>query len=559
MSSRFLQASLKFFGWSLAVLLGLYLLFILVIVPFLLPFALGKLASKHLGRPVKIQQASLNPFNSRLTLYGLSVLDEDHTEMVGFSRLWVDLDAPKLLQKTAHIESIGLQDLRLRVVLRPDNRVNLQDLVPSPTPLSTPSVSPTQTPLPTAQATPQATLALTEAASLPDIVVDEFLLQDADITFTDRSIGQGFLLRLQPLQGTVTGVSTRPDCAVKVALKGVVDGKGSVTLNALVRPFLARPYVEATFALGDYAARALTPYVGRYTGRAVKEGGRVDLQATYHLENDRLVATHRLLMQDFDFGEKVQSKDAMSLPFGLALSLLKDGKGRIDIKMPVEGDVTDPKFRYFKVLGKVCVNFFKKLVFAPFKMLGKLVPFGGGKDAETKDIGAIYFAAGSSTLSKAERAKAAHLSTILASRPKIGMEIRGGYDPNADWKGIRARVLEARIAEKLAKKKDATPLSVVENLFKDEFGSDAMKTLRHELFPDPSGDPQAYLEAMRERLIQQGEKNEGELEALARARGQTVLDALLAAGVPPTRVKLGGVHETLAAVGKVPTDFTVGK
>ncbi len=89
---------------------------------------------------------------------------------------------------------------------------------------------------------------------------------------------------------------------------------------------------------------------------------------------------HKIVLRDFELGEKVESPEAFNLPYGIAIALLKDSEGKIDVDLPVEGDVNDPKFRIGGVIVKALVNLLTKIVTAPFALLGKLVGFGGGED-----------------------------------------------------------------------------------------------------------------------------------------------------------------------------------
>jgi len=463
----------KFAGWVVLGALSLYLFAGFALVPLVFPSVVKRVGAKMLSHPVSLRRAYFNPITFRLVLRDFSIgvvtLDTDNAEMLGFKKFWADVNIWKLIGKRVRVSSTGFEGLRVNAVLLPGNRINLASLLP-------PKASGTET-----------------AARLPDIAVREFVLRDGSVVFTDRSVGVGFSIKLEPVDVTVTGLSTRPDSKVTMKFKAIVDGKGPMTIDAAVQPFLPSPRMEGNFSMSDYAMRALTPYVGKYTGRAVKEGGRLDARASFRLADDKLDATHRLLVQDFDFGEKVKSKDALDLPFGLAVALLKDPQGRIDISLPVTGRVRDPQFNYFHVLGKASVDYFKKLVDSPFKALSILI--FGGTDTGTKELGAVLFSPGASSVPEGEKNKLKALAAILRERPRISFAIHGGYDPKVDGEAMKAR---------------------------------AFSMVR------PAN-----------------------LKELAKARGQAVFDQLIAAGVDKARVKQGSVRVTLATMGTVPTEFNV--
>jgi len=72
------------------------------------------------------------------------------------------------------------------------------------------------------------------------------------------------------------------------------------------------------------------------------------------------------------------------LPIKLAVALLKDRNGVIDLDVPVSGTLDDPKFRLGPIIWKVFVQLLEKAVTAPFALLGSL--FGGGPDLQFIDF-----------------------------------------------------------------------------------------------------------------------------------------------------------------------------
>ena len=78
----------------------------------------------------------------------------------------------------------------------------------------------------------------------------------------------------------------------------------------------------------------------------------------------------------------------------LAVSLLKDKNGVIDLDLPMNGSIDDPKFRIGPIIWKVFVNLIVKAATAPFALLGHL--FGGGEH-----VNIIEFAPGSAVAREA--------------------------------------------------------------------------------------------------------------------------------------------------------------
>ena len=351
----------------------------------------------------------------------------------------------------------------------------------------------------------------------------------------------------------VSGISTLPDCQVKIVFKSNIDEKGTINSEALIKPFVQPLQMEATFSLNNYAMQALTPYVGKYTGHAVQEGSKLDVKVDYRIADNKLVAKHKVLVQRFNFGVKVESKDALSLPFGLAIALLEDSQEKIDISLPVHGDIADPQFEYFHLLGKVAANFFMKLVTAPFKMLLSFVPSG---DAGTEEMGAISFAPGTSVLADTEKQKAELLAKVIKERPKLFLEINGSYDTVEDWKAMKTQAFDDELA---FRQKEYTPLDlrIFEDMYKKNFGMRTGWQLKRQYTKDKKIDEEALKAEIRRQVIEKGAPDKAALEVLAQKRAQAFYDSIIAAGFESARVKIGASRATQISMGQVPLEFTL--
>jgi hypothetical protein len=529
-----IAAGIALWGCVAVIALGLFAGY--AAVPLFLPMAARTQGTKYLGHRVELRKAFLNPVTLRLRLNDFKILDDDGGELVGFREFWVDVDAAKLLRKQYRIESAGFDGLTINCVLLPGNKINLMALMPASAGAPRKNSAEQRSP----------------SSASPEFAVDRFILRNGKMSFTDRSIGVGFVTRLSGIQLDLAGISSRPDCSVTVKFKANIDDKGTVSTDAQLKPFVKPMQMEAAFTLSDYAMRALTPYVGKYTGRAVKDGGRLDVQISYRIENNKLKAGHKVLVQNLDFGEKYDSRDALRLPFGLALALLKDTQGRIDVSLPVKGDLSDPKFEYFPLLGQVAVNFFMKLVTSPFKALALLAPDG----SDMKEPGVLSFAPGVSELSEAGTRKIELLYAAMKARPGLSFRINGGYDPDADWNAIKTKVFEEDIAGRL-KDQSATESSVYETLYSARFTPDEFQLLKGSFTKDAVTDEAAFTAEMKRRLIEKSEVDKTALEALARARADAVYAALVTAGMDSARVKQGSVRPAIAIMNKVPTEFVL--
>ena len=83
------------------------------------------------------------------------------------------------------------------------------------------------------------------------------------------------------------------------------------------------------------------------------------------------------MLDQLTFGARVDSPTATKLPLLLAVALLKDRNGVIDIDLPIAGSLDDPEFSVGGLIIRVIINLITKVVTAPFAILGALA--GGGE------------------------------------------------------------------------------------------------------------------------------------------------------------------------------------
>jgi len=267
------------------------------------------------------------------------------------------------------------------------------------------------------------------------VIIDNITLQRGVVNFTDQSVRPNFSVSISGIDISITGATTKPQAQVRVSFKAKIGARGEISTEALIEPFAQPLRLEAAFSLNNYALQALTPYAGKYTGHAVQDG-KLDVNMTYRIADNNLKASHKLIIQNFGFGEKVDSKDALNLPFGLAIALLEDQQGRIKISLPVSGDISDPKFKYSSVVFAVAKNFFMKLATSPFMFMAQML----GLESGTEELGMIRFAPGKADITPEEQKKLKTLVHGLRERPKLRFEINGTYDPVIDWQAITTDV-----------------------------------------------------------------------------------------------------------------------
>jgi hypothetical protein len=396
------------------------------------------------------------------------------------------------------------------------------------------------------------TVALKPPAAQPamPMLIKKIHVQAGRLDFSDLSITPNFSAGIRDLEGTVLGLSSNPNSRAKVELRGGLDQFSPVSIDGEVNVLSAALYSDLTMSFRNIELSIFNPYSGKWAGYDIAKG-KLTTDMHYKVVNRALDAQHHIVIDQLEFGEKTASKDAVSLPIKLAVALLKDRNGVIDLPLPVSGSLDDPKFRLGPIIWKVLVNLLEKAVTAPFALLGAL--FGSGPDLQFID-----FRPGSNDLTAAESDKVKGLVKALEERPQLKLEIPIATVPDLDRPALIGATFEAQVAEaqvetqRAARKVAAsTPpstfdqldpaakLDVLTRLYARDFGAepkypDSVTAIKQK--PDLIPAKIDFLTAaLREHLTVGDEQ----LTALGQQRALALQRALLTdTGVDPARVFL---------------------
>ena len=275
------------------------------------------------------------------------------------------------------------------------------------------------------------------------VTVGRVVLTEAAADFADLSLPLPFSVKIENLNGDMTTISTQSSEPSTVALEGKVDDHGLVRVTGSITPLDPSANTDLMVAFQNVNVPKFTSYTIPFAGREIANGS-LDLSLGYQVTDSKLVGENKIILRDLELGEKVPHPDAMSLPLGLAVALLKDSEGKIDIDLPVRGDLNDPEFSYGGVVVKALGNLIVKIVASPFALLGKLI------GVEASDLEYINFLDGRADLTPPELERAAKIAEALALRPALNLEISGVTDAAADGLALRTTQLDDIVEDRIA-------------------------------------------------------------------------------------------------------------
>ncbi len=390
------------------------------------PFILLELRSGMLGSDLAVNLKSTEPLAFNVT--GKAQVDQLHTLDTLKSRdflKWQKVMVEGLNYQhgdSLSINRINLQQPYVRFMINDDRTTNVDDLlIPQP-----------------ADSTAKTTAG--KPATSQDkplgIHIGGIAINDGSANFADFSLTPNFATAIQQLNGQIGTIDSRQAKPASVDVKGKVDRYAPVTIKGSVNPFDPMAALDIATSFKRVELTTLTPYSGKFAGYRIRKG-RLNLDLHYRITKGQLKADNKVVVEQLELGEKVDSPDAVSLPLKLAVALLKDVDGKISIELPVTGDLNNPQFSVMPIVWQTLRNLIVKAAAAPFKLIGGLVAGGG-----SEDLGTVSFAPGSSELSKDAEGALVKLASALKERPALRLEIEGTAAQSSDGPLIAEQRLE---------------------------------------------------------------------------------------------------------------------
>ena len=318
------------------------------------------------------------------------------------------------------------------------------------------------------------------------VAVRRVRVDQGALDFSDDSLSPGFVAKIYDLTGTANGLSSNREARSQFSLEGRVDEFGYARLSGAVNPFVPRNRSTFRVQLRNVDLITATPYSMRFAGYRIATG-RINMDLNYRVRDSVIEGDNKITLDQFTLGARVDSPDALKLPFELAVKLLKDPDGTISLEVPVRGNLDDPQFSLAPLIWKAVGNLIGNIIAAPFRALANL--FGGSAG---EDLGAIAFDPGRARLLPPEREKLARVASTLAKRAELKLLIPAHYDSEADARAMKradlARDVSLKAGFAVAQDEDPGQINIedrqtrkaLRTLFSERFSKAELDALRTE-------------------------------------------------------------------------------
>lgn len=481
-------------------------------------------------------------FKGDLEIIDLDIAESIHNEpLASWKSFRADKIALSIAKRQLDISTFYFDQLYGDILIAEDRSLNIGQIAKVD---SAAEESAAQKSGPTQSVEPETEVTVDDGDPEFKVNIGRIVIADASANFEDLSLPLPFAVKVSSLNGKMTTISTDSNEPSEVTFEGKVDEFGFARISGNVTPLEPARNTDLVVSFENIDVPKFTPYSIPIAGREVASGN-LDLQLGYQVKDSELVGENSIILRDFELGPEAPHPDAMSLPLDLAVALLKDADGKIDLDLPVRGNVDDPEFSYGDVIWGALGNLLLKVVTSPFAILGNLLGI------EASELEHINFLDGRSDLTPPEMQRAGKLAEALALRPGLQLMIAGVYDSAADGLALRTaqfdEILELQITE-LASSSDPEVQypqlrrMTLEKLFSEQqpegVAAQKLDELRLQFTsavevegqtePGTSLDNLAYANELRAQLIALQPITQQDLTSLASARSMALKTALVA-------------------------------
>jgi hypothetical protein len=285
-------------------------------------------------------------------IYGFQMLDTLKRTVLSFNDLTVDIDTILPDKNNVKLNYLGMSDPFILFEMI-DSTNNLLSLMKPSSPEQADTLRQEKD-----------TTAVAEAGSFS---FSKLLITGGKVQFADKTLRYPFDFLIDNFRIESQPASGKPG---KLSLKmaAALNGTGSFSADGIIDPADFNN-MDLALSITQFRMKDLDAYFKHYFGFPV-EGGIGNFRTDNIIRPSSIVSNNSIYFRKFVLGQSLKTKSEYKVPLRLALGILSDKDGVIDLKVPVESSGTDTKVRNLgKIIFKVIGNLFVKAALSPFNAL----------------------------------------------------------------------------------------------------------------------------------------------------------------------------------------------
>jgi hypothetical protein len=289
----------------------------------------------------------------------------------------------------------------------------------APAPGAVPAAPPPSDAAATAAQQPAARQPAPAAARPPEVKIAALRVTQGDVDFHDRAVQPAVQTRLKPIEIDARNVRF-PDPSVKpLRIEITSEDQGRITASGAIDPQGG----QLELVIDDFALTPFNSYATTYSPYSISEGA-LAIKTTVKYSGGKYDVTNALTLRQFDLGGAEGDslfEEQFGIPLSLALALLRDASGDIDLNIPVQVDQSGgATVEVVSVVRSALRQALMGAVQSPLKLVGGVIGAGGAGSVAPAPI-AFPLGRAEPTAAGAEGVQ--RLATFLTSRPGMAVQL----------------------------------------------------------------------------------------------------------------------------------------
>lgn len=334
-------------------------------------------------------------------------------------------------------------------------------------------------------------------------------------------------LHFQNLKANVKNFSLNKNQISLFTAKGKVEQQSSFEISGQSTLLNFQQETKLNLALYNFNLPSINPYFKKSFGQ-VLEKGKMDAYLHYQIKNSQMKGENRIIIDQLTLGEESDVKGALNLPLGLIVGILRDGDGKIDIELPVGGDLKKPDFKYGNLVAQSLWKLVKKTATSPFRFFADL--FGSEEKSRF-----VSFDPGKNVLKRKESAKLDQLKKAMEKDKDLKLDIQGTYHIIKD----RLALQKALLKNQMASLGVGNTIEKQFRLYQKMYYLETKKQFKR----IPGNRLQAQTRKIESLLLNRIKIHKNQLRLLAKQRARIIYTALVRKGIQATKLFVTNIKE----------------
>ncbi|MDV3307295.1 MAG: DUF748 domain-containing protein [Cyclobacteriaceae bacterium] len=244
--------------------------------------------------------------------------------------------------------------------------------------------------------------------------VDSVVVTNGTVVYKDYTLEDPFYFRLDSLHLS-SGALNSQNSDLNFIARSRVNNTGILDAALSFDPHNLEN-VEMVYGIRDVRISSFTPYSNYYVAHPFQDG-LIYYNSETKVLNRIIDSKNKLEIRRIDVGKKIGRKPVYNLPLRLAVAILRDVNGNINMEIPVSGDLNDPEYKLGKVIWGIIENLLVKAATSPYRLLAQAI------NADENDLKAISFDYLSDSLTNRQRRNLSMLGRVLKVKPELRINL----------------------------------------------------------------------------------------------------------------------------------------